>query len=72
MRVRSSAQSIGEFQALQAQLVDLKVTQEKGNIITRFEEVIKDLWIKNGDQCSVIYAGTGALEGKSKVDRSVW
>lgn len=46
--------------------MDLKVAQEKGNITTRFEEVIKDLWVKNGDQCSVIYAGTGALEGKSK------
>lgn len=29
--------------------------------------MFKDVWQKNGDQCSVIYAGTGALEGKSKV-----
>lgn len=41
--------------------------QVKANINSRFEEVIKDLWVKNGDQCSVIYAGTGALDGKSKV-----
>jgi hypothetical protein len=25
------------------------------------------MWIQNGDQVSRIYAGTGALEGKSKV-----
>jgi hypothetical protein len=25
------------------------------------------MWQKNGDQCSIIYAGTGALEGKSKI-----
>uniref|UniRef100_A0A914CY29 phosphoinositide 5-phosphatase n=1 Tax=Acrobeloides nanus TaxID=290746 RepID=A0A914CY29_9BILA len=62
----NSVQILIGMKALTAQLADLKMDQVKGNIITRFEEVIKDLWIKNGDQCSVIYAGTGALEGKSK------
>ncbi|EGT47389.1 hypothetical protein CAEBREN_31903, partial [Caenorhabditis brenneri] len=33
----------------------------------RVEEILKDLWQKNGDQCSTIYAGTGALDGKSKL-----
>lgn len=55
------------LQALVAQLSVLEVEKAKPNISGRFEEVLRDLWQKNGDQCSVIYAGTGALEGKSKV-----
>ena len=37
------------------------------NIDQRIEEIFRDLWVKNGDQCSTIYAGTGALDGKNKV-----
>ena len=40
---------------------------EKPQMISRFEEVFKNMWVQNGDQISKIYAGTGALEGKSKV-----
>ena len=40
---------------------------EKPLIASRFEEVYKSMWTQNGDQISKIYAGTGALEGKSKV-----
>lgn len=54
---------------LEQQLCLLAVEQYKANINGRFEEVLKDLWVKNGDQCSVIYAGTGALDGKSKASR---
>lgn len=50
-----------------SQIAVLKIEQYKANISGRFEEVIRELWIKNGDQCSIIYAGTGALDGKSKV-----
>ena len=39
----------------------------KQNIFARFEETYKDLWTQNGNSCSMIYAGTGAIEGKSKV-----
>ena len=39
-------------------------------IISRFEEVFKQMWIQNGDQVSKMYAGTCALEGKSKVSNS--
>jgi hypothetical protein len=53
--------------ALASQLITLEVEKFKANIIIRFEDIIKDLWQKNGDHCSIIYAGTGALEGKSKV-----
>uniref|UniRef100_A0A0N5A7W6 phosphoinositide 5-phosphatase n=1 Tax=Syphacia muris TaxID=451379 RepID=A0A0N5A7W6_9BILA len=54
------------FFVLGAQLRCLPPEVLKPNIIARFEELLKDLWQKNGDFCSVIYAGTGALEGKSK------
>ena len=40
---------------------------QKSTIVSRFEEVFKNMWAQNGDQVSRIYAGTGALEGKSKV-----
>ncbi|VDP01990.1 unnamed protein product [Soboliphyme baturini] len=40
---------------------------DKANIVCRFEEVFKEMWTANGDGCSKIYAGTGALEGKSKI-----
>ena len=40
---------------------------EKTTIVSRFEEVFRNMWAQNGDQVSRIYAGTGALEGKSKV-----
>ncbi len=39
----------------------------KATIVSRFHEVYKNMWQTNGDQVSRIYAGTGALEGKSKV-----
>ena len=55
------------MRAIITQLTSLDVEKYKANMISRFEEVIRDMWQKNGDQCSVIYAGTGALEGKSKV-----
>lgn len=40
---------------------------EKATIVSRFQEVYKNMWQTNGDQVSRIYAGTGALEGKSKL-----
>lgn len=46
------------------QLESLEVDKK---YFSRFEEHLKDIWQRNGDSCSVIYAGTGALEGKSKV-----
>lgn len=43
------------------QLVDKKQT------VSRFEEVFKQMWINNGNEISKIYAGTGAIQGGSKV-----
>ncbi|RWS24751.1 synaptojanin-1-like protein [Leptotrombidium deliense] len=53
------------LEILQKQMSSLSL-QDKPQIISRFEEMFKNMWIQNGDQISRIYAGTGALEGKSK------
>lgn len=34
---------------------------------TRFEEVFKQMYVNNGNEISKIYAGTGALQGESKL-----
>lgn len=49
-----------QLQAMQ--LVDKKQT------VSRFEEVFKQMWINNGNEISKIYAGTGAIQGGSKVE----
>lgn len=48
-------------QLQEMQLVDKKQT------VSRFEEVFKQMWINNGNEISKIYAGTGAIQGGSKV-----
>lgn len=40
---------------------------EKKQTITRFEEVFKQMWMNNGNAISKIYAGTGAIQGGSKL-----
>ncbi|CAD6195142.1 unnamed protein product [Caenorhabditis auriculariae] len=48
------------------QVASLCLDAGKVNLEQRVEEILRDLWQKNGDQCSNIYAGTGALDGRSK------
>lgn len=57
------------FMGLEILMRQLKTLQfdEKATIVSRFQEVYKNMWQTNGDQVSRIYAGTGALEGKSKL-----
>ncbi|VDK69653.1 unnamed protein product [Onchocerca ochengi] len=57
----NAVQTLVGFQVLAVQLESLKVDKK---YFSRFEEHLKDIWQRNGDSCSVIYAGTGALEGK--------
>lgn len=45
----------------------IEADSSRTTIYNRFEELMREMWQKNGDQCSIIYAGTGALDGKSKV-----
>lgn len=40
---------------------------EKQQMVSRFEEVFRQLWINNGNEVSKIYAGTGAIQGSSKL-----
>jgi synaptojanin len=45
------------------QLVDLGLYDDK--TINKFRDVFRQLWLLNGDNISKIYAGTGAIQGKS-------
>lgn len=57
------------------QQISALAVSNQPQIISRFEEVFKQMWIQNGDQVSKMYAGTCALEGKSKVSSlfsSMW
>ncbi|PNF23669.1 hypothetical protein B7P43_G02500 [Cryptotermes secundus] len=40
---------------------------EKQQMVSRFEEVFRQMWISNGNEVSKIYAGTGAIQGGSKL-----
>ncbi len=40
----------------------------KPPILARFIEQYKSFWVQNGDNISKFYAGTRALDGKSKVN----
>lgn len=54
------------FQVLNEQLKSAGFG-DKPQILTRFQQLFADLWTQNGDHVSRIYAGTGALDGKSKL-----
>lgn len=54
------------LEILAKQLHLLRV-MEKQQMVTRFEEVFRQLWINNGNEVSKIYAGTGAIHGSSKL-----
>lgn len=40
---------------------------DKAQIQSRLEEVFRQMWVNNGNEVSKIYAGTGAIQGGSKV-----
>lgn len=40
---------------------------DKPQVLSKFQQAFSVLWQQNGDHVSRIYAGTGALDGKSKV-----
>lgn len=45
-----------------------EINQDNKQMIGRFQEVYKQMWVNNGDHVSRIYAGTGAIGGgRSKV-----
>lgn len=65
-RTNSLQTAIGLL-AVRDQVAALGLGKGKVNVTQRIEEILRDLWQKNGDLCSNIYAGTGALDGKSKL-----
>lgn len=61
--------SIQTFIGLEMLSVQLMLTQviDKKQNVNRFEEVFKQMWVNNGNEISKIYAGTGAIQGGSKL-----
>jgi hypothetical protein len=59
------------LQTLAKQLYILNL-MERQQMVSRFEEVFHQMWINNGNEVSKIYAGTGAIQGGSKVSVAVW
>ena len=50
---------------LQEQLKNLQLNTPQ--IMSRFSQVFQQMWINNGNEVSKIYAGTGAIQGGSKL-----
>ncbi|CAD5206708.1 unnamed protein product [Bursaphelenchus okinawaensis] len=63
----NSVQTLIGIEMTTALLRTLGILDLKPGILQRFEDVFKEIWLKNGDHCSCIYTGTGALDGKSKL-----
>uniref|UniRef100_A0A0K8VGA8 phosphoinositide 5-phosphatase n=2 Tax=Bactrocera latifrons TaxID=174628 RepID=A0A0K8VGA8_BACLA len=51
---------------LNQQIEALKLGEKKQNF-SRFEEIFRQMWVNNGNEVSKIYAGTGAIQGGSKL-----
>ncbi|CAN8028166.1 unnamed protein product [Ixodes persulcatus] len=62
----NSVQTFIGLEVLPGQVACLGL-HDKPQVASRFLEVFRQMWVQNGDQVSKIYAGTGALEGKSKL-----
>lgn len=59
-------QTFFALEQLSKQMGLLKL-MEKQQMVSRFEEVFRQMWINNGNEVSKIYAGTGAIQGSSKL-----
>ncbi|XP_073949405.1 LOW QUALITY PROTEIN: synaptojanin [Choristoneura fumiferana] len=62
----NSIQTFIGLEMLAIQMMLLQCIDKKQNV-TRFEEVFKQMWVNNGNEISKIYAGTGAIQGGSKL-----
>ena len=56
----NAVQSFIGLKMLPLMLARMKL-DEKENIVSRFEDGFKQMWINNGNALSKLYAGTGAL-----------
>ena len=59
-------QTFFALEVLQQQLCLLQLN-DKQQIVSRFDEVFRQMWVNNGNEISKIYAGTGAIQGNSKL-----
>lgn len=55
---------------LNQQIEFLSGLTDKKQSLSRFDEVFRQMWINNGNEISKIYAGTGAIQGGSKVNKN--
>ncbi|XP_049868542.1 synaptojanin-1 [Pectinophora gossypiella] len=62
----NSIQTFIGLEMLAIQMMLLQCIDKKQNV-TRFEEVFRQMWVNNGNEISKIYAGTGAIQGGSKL-----
>ncbi|KAJ2949842.1 hypothetical protein O0L34_g11158 [Tuta absoluta] len=62
----NSIQTYIGLEMLAIQMMLLQCIDKKQNT-TRFEEVFRQMWVNNGNEISKIYAGTGAIQGGSKL-----
>lgn len=53
------------------QQIQLLNFHDKAQIQSRLDEVFRQMWVNNGNEVSKIYAGTGAIQGGSKVIRTI-
>ncbi|XP_031638466.1 synaptojanin-1 [Contarinia nasturtii] len=49
------------------QQIQLLSFHDKAQIQSRLDEVFRQMWVNNGNEVSKIYAGTGAIQGGSKL-----
>ncbi|XP_055916374.1 synaptojanin-1 [Eupeodes corollae] len=54
------------LEMLNIQIESMKLGEKKQNV-SRFEEIFRQMWVNNGNEVSKIYAGTGAIQGGSKL-----
>ena len=62
----NSVQLFIGLECLKFQLKNFKSIEPSEKNLQKFREVFRQMWIINGDNLSKIYAGTGAIQGKSK------
>ncbi|CAG7722785.1 unnamed protein product [Allacma fusca] len=54
------------LKVLKSQLEAMEM-MDKPQVLQRFEEIFRQMWVNNGNEVSKIYAGTGAIQGGSKL-----
>lgn len=54
------------LEMLNIQIEAMRLGEKKQNL-SRFEEIFRQMWVNNGNEVSKIYAGTGAIQGGSKL-----